>query len=342
MRRLLSFSLLLFHFFHTEAQNSGTVHGVVLDITGDPILGANVYLANTAIGMSVGANGVYTLTKIPAGKYDLVASMIGYKTSTQTLTIENGQHLEIKISLQPEIKLLQEFVKKGKPKATTMEYFRFEKIFLGSTQNAAKCKITNPQVVDAEESNGILTAVAYKPIEIVNEALGYRIIYDLKKFVYSPANTIALIEGPFRFEDLEAKNKKQARQWKKERERAYYGSIMHFIQALKSKHLNNSGFRLQDMHGVDFPWKKLFVDDKSNVIKYNGKLVLIYDRELAERIYDPQRRWQESMLNFSGNAVKIYDNGTFDRFQDMVLEGYLAWSSRIAELLPLAYQPETK
>lgn len=161
---------------------------MVLDVTGKPLLAANVYLANTTIGMSVDADGVFTLSKIPVGKYDLVASIIGYKTSTQSITIEDGQDSEIKIFLHPEIKLLQEFVVKGKLKAPKNEYFKFEKIFLGSTQNAAKCKIINPQVVDAEESNGILTAVAYKPIEIVNKALGYRVIYDLKKFAYSPSN----------------------------------------------------------------------------------------------------------------------------------------------------------
>ncbi|MBS1682349.1 MAG: carboxypeptidase-like regulatory domain-containing protein [Bacteroidetes bacterium] len=342
MKKLVLLVGILLTYLSCLSQTLGSVQGSVRDATTrEELPGANVYLANTSIGVATNNDGVFLLDNIPAGKYDLIVSMIGYKSYSKTMLIDSSAVTELKIYLQQEVKLLNEVVVSAKntPKSG---YFKFEKIFLGQTKNSAKCKIVNRQDIFTYEKNGVLIAEANRPIEIINESLGYRIFYRLKQFVYDGASHNVYFQGDARFENLHPKKIKHEIKWRRERDKAYHGSMEHFVRALKKRQLTKNGFRLYNLERQEVPEEKLFVNDKDPVIKYKGKLVLVYTGELAEGTYDPQHRIQESVLNFSGNNVTLYDNGVYDKFQDILLEGYMAWSSRVAEIVPLGYRPKGK
>ncbi|MBC8478469.1 TonB-dependent receptor [bacterium] len=57
----------------------GKVVGQVVDADGRTIAGANVYLEGTTYGASSDVDGNYTIVNVPAGKYTLVCSVLGYK-----------------------------------------------------------------------------------------------------------------------------------------------------------------------------------------------------------------------------------------------------------------------
>ncbi len=58
---------------------TGKINGRVVDSqTGEPLMGVNVYLENTYLGASTDINGEFYIINIPAGRYNLVAGMIGY------------------------------------------------------------------------------------------------------------------------------------------------------------------------------------------------------------------------------------------------------------------------
>jgi TonB-dependent receptor len=63
------------------AQNKGTVTGKVLDLemNGEPMPFANVYIKGTEIGSTTDFDGFYTINTLP-GTYSLVFSFIGYET----------------------------------------------------------------------------------------------------------------------------------------------------------------------------------------------------------------------------------------------------------------------
>lgn len=64
-----------------QAATTGKINGLVLDAeTGDPMIGVNVMLAGTSLGAATDIEGYFTILNVPPGKYDLVASSIGYKT----------------------------------------------------------------------------------------------------------------------------------------------------------------------------------------------------------------------------------------------------------------------
>ncbi len=78
-------SILLFLVLITSsifAGNTGTITGKVTDaVTGEALIGANVTVLSTKLGNATNANGVYKITNVPAGKYSMQVSFIGYETS---------------------------------------------------------------------------------------------------------------------------------------------------------------------------------------------------------------------------------------------------------------------
>ena len=69
----------------------GTVKGFVKDkSSGEPIIGATVYLKENSLGASTDLDGYYSITKVPAGTYTLVVTSIGYDNQQVTIEVGNG------------------------------------------------------------------------------------------------------------------------------------------------------------------------------------------------------------------------------------------------------------
>ena len=65
------------------------VHGKVTDENGAPIVGANVWIKGTMVGVATDVNGDYTLRINPEAK-TLSASFIGYSEAEKTIMRESG------------------------------------------------------------------------------------------------------------------------------------------------------------------------------------------------------------------------------------------------------------
>jgi iron complex outermembrane receptor protein len=65
----------------------GKLSGFITDQeTGEALIGANVFIAETGNGMSTDKNGYYVLQKISPGSYTLMVSYIGYATLKKEIT----------------------------------------------------------------------------------------------------------------------------------------------------------------------------------------------------------------------------------------------------------------
>ena len=92
-------------------QAQETISGTVTDaITGDPIPGASVFIANTSIGTATDFDGKFSLSiSDPAGK-TLVVSFIGFSTSR---TVLDGSEQNLEIQLYEDANALDEVVVLG-------------------------------------------------------------------------------------------------------------------------------------------------------------------------------------------------------------------------------------
>lgn len=91
-----------------SVQQSNVVKGQVVDENGEPIIGANVLVKGTSIGVSSDLNGRFSLSA-GSQKVTLLVSYVGY--ITQKVDVENNR--PVRIVLLPNTELLEEVVVTG-------------------------------------------------------------------------------------------------------------------------------------------------------------------------------------------------------------------------------------
>ncbi len=86
-----------------QAQSRGTVTGVVTDSdTGEPLIGANVALADLNIGTATDRDGRYRF-EAPPGTHSLVASFVGYQAARVTISVAAGETIERDFALLEDL-----------------------------------------------------------------------------------------------------------------------------------------------------------------------------------------------------------------------------------------------
>lgn len=94
----LILSLLLFFFTSSLFAQMGNIRGFVYNKeTSEPIIFTNVVLKGTTYGSSTDENGYFSITKLPAGKYTIMATSIGYDTATSVVELKEGGIESVKL-----------------------------------------------------------------------------------------------------------------------------------------------------------------------------------------------------------------------------------------------------
>lgn len=253
------------------AQQSMTISGHVMNkATRTPLQMVNVYLDRTSLGSATNKDGNFTIRDIPAGTYTLVVSMIGYKKIEVEVPMTGDVTFNFALVEEPirgrEVTIVGEF-----PKEWKRNLERFERAFLGRSEFASDCSIENPEVLDFEfteqsiqsdrpdaAKRGVFKATACRPLIIINNALGYKLVYQLKvfevtmtngEFCYIDENGPVFwgqshIQGLCRFYQLPPKNMKELKNWRANREKAYNGSLRHFFYSLAHNCVKKEGFKI--------------------------------------------------------------------------------------------------
>ena len=94
---------------------TGVIRGFVYDKkTGEPVIGANVYLGDgTAYGAGTDVNGFFSISKIPAGHYTLTASAVSFQKFSKEIDIADGKVINDKIYLDEAVQNIDEVVISG-------------------------------------------------------------------------------------------------------------------------------------------------------------------------------------------------------------------------------------
>ncbi|MBK8290757.1 MAG: carboxypeptidase-like regulatory domain-containing protein [Flammeovirgaceae bacterium] len=375
-----------------------TLTGTITDSeTNQPVAFANVFFANTRIGTSSDAAGKFSLRDFPSGKYDLTVTFVGYSTYQQSLEFnDNGFRLEIKLT-QKEIRLSEVIVREDTT-GWARNFEIFKKHFIGETINARQCKILNPKNIHLyyDTKANVLVAHAREPIQIENQALGFKIDYYLYSFEIDFKSGSLIYVGIPSFQNLTTEKKSGEKHWNKERLRAYKGSMSNFIRMLRADSLLQQGFEVRKYFKIPNPErpsqkilnakirtlrsqqegsekskedslryylnlssKPELIDSLGKIlltgseivnsdheVEYQGMLKIDYKKEKEEGGYlkvagRTSVKWQTSIINFKAPKLKLYANGYYEDYRDVFVENYWAWSEKMADTLPLDYQPET-
>lgn len=91
---------------------NGRIAGKLVDSeTGDPMIGANVFLEGTMIGAASDLDGNYMISKVPPGEYILIISVIGYAKKTITaVQVSTGELTKLDVALEPEALAVEDVV----------------------------------------------------------------------------------------------------------------------------------------------------------------------------------------------------------------------------------------
>ncbi len=191
MKRLLPF-LASFYCFATFllAQTPGqTLRGTVTDAdSGEPLAGASIQLpkTNPLIGTTTSLSGVYSMEKLPVGRYEVKVSYLGHEPLIITeVLVESGRETVLNVQLRERADSLQTVVVKASSlsnsSSTTLnrltfsveEQFRFP----GTNFDPARLAMAYPGVAGDNDGTNIISVRGNSPnalqwrlegVEIVN------------------------------------------------------------------------------------------------------------------------------------------------------------------------------
>ena len=259
-----------------------SISGVVKDRSGMVLPGANILLSGYQIGTAADSAGRFVLKGITSGNYNVVAEMIGYIPQTQNIVISNKAK-NVTIVLEENVKQLTEVMIRPDPNRS--KYLAtFKENFIGTSPNAKKCVILNPEVIrfDYDQDLRILKASSDELLVIENKALGFTIKYLLSYFEKDYETNVVHYYGYPYFEELE-KKESRIKRYAKLRRSAYIGSPEHFFSALYNNTYKEQGFLINRL--VKMPNLKKKPD---NIVDEHLKLL----SEKMRKRSDEKRRKQ--------------------------------------------------
>jgi hypothetical protein len=226
---LLIFLLCSIFSFTASAQ---VITGKVIDAgTGEPLPNANIFLAGTLTGTITNPTGNFELDTKGNVSMPLVISFVGYRTLLLPTDYFNKQST---VQLYEKPERLEEIEVNQIPCSLSRKEMlrRFKKEFLGTSAYASSCKILNEDDIYLfyNDSSQVLHGRANNPLIIINRMLGFRITYLLESFRTSEEGT--KYRGYHNFEELEPEKHNLKKSIMKNREKAYIGSVMHFMRSL--------------------------------------------------------------------------------------------------------------
>lgn len=241
-----------------QPQTKFVIKGVVVqDKTNEPIAGASVFVTNSSRGTMSQADGSFELLDVPPGRHQLIISYIGYSTMVIPYTSEDlPMQLEVRMKRKP-VELDPVTIEPDEANGWEKWGQFFIENFIGTSTNAADCKLKNPQALRFRFSRkkNTLTVVADEPLIIENRALGYELQYQLEEFTFDFQTRYLIYLGYPLFRDMDAKNRAKGK-WDRSREKAYYGSMMHFMKSLYDNRLEQEGYEVRRLQKEENREKK--------------------------------------------------------------------------------------
>lgn len=166
------FSVLMFCCFSLTtvfAQQTTEVRGRVTDENKQPLIGVDVVLEGTSIGVSTNDKGFYELRNVPISKQTIVFSYLGFQTlkiRTDVAPNPSGTHTHLDVQLSEELTALQEVEVIGRKESS----YKNTNSFIGTKTASALKEV--PQSVGYVTKELILDQGATTVNEVVKNISG--------------------------------------------------------------------------------------------------------------------------------------------------------------------------
>ncbi len=337
MSRALGF---ICFFIVTSLLHSQTFSGRVVDFkTKEPLMAVSIYFDNTTIGTTTDDQGVFSIDFSDAIQSNLIISYLGYETiiisdyrTTSTILVE----------LKETLNQLNEVVVNADDGLTRKQKLKlFRKEFLGFSEFSKSCKILNEDdlILRFNKTDNILTVSAKRPVLVKNKSLQYEIAYDIQDFEiafryvdpkldqYSTHSV--LYTGTSFYKDVSNRKKRKT---KKNREKAFKGSVQHFMRSLYDKNLRKEGFDIFHKKFQVNEWEFFKIEDVKDSsfkkVTLNTKVNILFDLK------------DQSVLEPRVAYFYIDAYGNYSPITELLFGGVMG-SYRIGDLLPTNYRLES-
>ncbi|HLF45509.1 MAG TPA: carboxypeptidase-like regulatory domain-containing protein, partial [Chitinophagaceae bacterium] len=254
-------------------QSTFTISGKVRDAaSNEPLAFASVFCQNTTLGTTTNKEGSFSLN-VKNGGYDLVITYTGYRPQLIRISPDTSTTDLLIAMVKEEINIEEVVIRNTNEVKNGWEKYGafFLDNFIGSTPYSTQCFLLNPEVLTFYYSRRAdkLKVLASEPLLITNNALGYNLRYHLDSLVFDYKTDICSYLG-YSFYEEKSGRFDSVRLWKKNREKAYNGSRLHFMHSYFDSTLTENGFVLAEL------------DEKDNT-KFN-KISDPYDPDYFNRI----------------------------------------------------------
>ncbi len=319
-------------------ESGGVINGRVVDrISGRPVESANVFLASTSRGTVTDSAGRFTLSDLPPGYFQLVASRVGYESAFQQLQVTAGDTILRLISLRPrlvggpEVEVVAE-----SREAWQKDLENFLREFLGTDRFGRECSLMNPEVVGfRRDARGDLVAASDSVLRVRNASLGYTLFITLGSFRWNAGTRAVDYTVHVRFEPLRPKVTDDTVAWNQHRREAYRGSVRHFLRALVAGQLDREGFYAMDEEG-----ESLGRDARKVLLPIPGGVWQLATDEILRIDYAGETQAHRNFVRLAQGLVHVAPNGTLLEQQDFLIDPLSWWAQhRIGRMLPLDYVP---
>ncbi|GAB3985407.1 hypothetical protein GCM10028807_00590 [Spirosoma daeguense] len=344
-------------------QTTAVLTGNVIDATsGKPMPFANVYINGSTRGAVTDEKGAFTLVGIPLGTVEIVASFIGYQADKRTLRFDNTTPQKANFSLKPSEQTLDAVTVRGNPKRWERHLRQFKKQLFGEPFGG-QCLLINSEVLNFKEDKDHLYATANEPLIIENQAIGYRLIYDLQHFDARAEGVF--YAGAARFEELKPENERQANRFRRNQLLAYKGSIRHLMASLVDKTYGEAGFQVYqedpsrtisiDRRSITLTaavndYKRLIPVQVSTLIQPGRlsterklvsplKLIIFYTNAFSSFSPYPDARYAYTEMKLPSGSMQMTVDGVITMPEGMEVKGTMG-NDRLSTMLPADWKPE--
>ena len=239
----------IFQFLFILQANSQTIRGKVINSkTKEPLQFTNVFINNTTIGSTTNEKGEFIIRNDLPSTLELVASFVGFKTSSQKVETRGKSLIEVDFALEPlENELTEVETRSKRDKKWERHLERFKRVFLAVPDDPIfkEMDIRNPWVLDFElvktkRNPNYIHASASQPLLVENKALGFEIEYYLQDYRFYKGKS--MYYGLAFFKEVLSEDTLIQQSKDDIKESSYLGSSRHLFRSLLVRQAESEGF----------------------------------------------------------------------------------------------------